>query len=139
MSRLNDDQRQKLNAKMAELRAKNASPQEISKAIGDMLKSWGIEVPDMSRAGANRRWGGGEFGKLTEEQRRQFFAKMGELRRQNASPEKIRAEAEKMLKGFGLDVSKIEWPTGRGARGAPGMAPPGGPPGQGKTGGSTKF
>ncbi|NPV48322.1 MAG: hypothetical protein HPY69_15390 [Armatimonadetes bacterium] len=139
MSRLTDDQRKKLDAKVAELRAKNASPQEIFKATGDMLKSWGIEVPDMSRAGGNRRWGGGEFSKLTDEQRRQFFAKMGELRQQNASPEKVRAEAEKMLKGFGLDPSKIQWPTGRGARGAPGGAQPGGPAPQGKAGGPTKF
>lgn len=135
MSRLTDDQRKQLEAKVAEMRAKNASPQEIFKAAGDMMKGWGIEVPDMSRGGGNRRWGGGEFGKLTDEQRQQFFAKMRELRQQNASPEKVRAEAEKMLKGFGLDVSKIEWPSARGGAGGGRQGGQGGPGGAPRGGG----
>jgi hypothetical protein len=135
MSQLTDAQRKEFEAKMAQLRAKGASREEIFKATGDMFKKWGIKLPQIGQGGG-RGFGGEAFGKLTEAQRGQFLAKMREMRERNASREDIRAEAEKMLKGWGVDTSKIEWPSGRGGQGGQGRPGGGGPGSQAPPGGS---
>ena len=44
--KLTADQRKQVEAKVKEMNAKNASRDEIRKAVGDMLKGWGIEMPE---------------------------------------------------------------------------------------------
>jgi translation initiation factor IF-2 len=63
LSRLNltADQRKQVEAKVKEMTAKNASRDDIRKAVGDMLKGWGIAMPER-RGGPGGAGGGGRPG-----------------------------------------------------------------------------
>lgn len=104
LPQLTDDQRQQVQAKVKELRGQGAKPQEIRTAVKNMLKGWGLELPQARR--------GALMQQLSAEQRQQLLAKTKEMRQQNATREEIRAAVQEMLKGWG-----IEPPQGRGGRG----------------------
>jgi len=106
---LTDEQRQALREKKEELRAQGATREEIHAAIAEMLKGYGIEVPE-SRPGWHGPGGFGHlngcFGAdLTDEQRTAIREKTGEMQNQGATREEIRSQVDEMLKGYG-----IEWP-----------------------------
>lgn len=104
LDKLTDEQKAQLQAKIKELRDKNTKPAEIKTAVQEMLKGWGIEMP---QGGPQR--GGGAFGKapwmdkLTADQKQQLLAKVKELRDKNATREETRAAVQEMLKGWGID------------------------------------
>jgi len=111
MLQLTQDQRKELQAKLKQMRAANAKPEEVRAAITDMLKGWGLALPQEQGKGQGA---GNRFGaNLTEEQRTQLQAKIKELRAANAKPEEIRAAVAEMYKGWG-----IEMPQGKGRGGA---------------------
>lgn len=105
MDKLTPDQKTQVQAKIKELRAKNATPEEIKAAIAELLKGWGVE-PGKGQGGAGQGQGVGQrkgwMAQLTEEQKTQLQAKTKELREKNATKEEIRAAVQEMLKGWGI-------------------------------------
>ncbi|NPV48323.1 MAG: hypothetical protein HPY69_15395 [Armatimonadetes bacterium] len=107
LPKLTEEQRKQVQAKVKDMRAQGAKPQEIRAAVKDMLKGWGIELPQQGGRGALLQ-------QLTPDQRQQLQAKVKELRGRNATREEIRTAVQEMLKGWG-----VELPQGRGKAGEP--------------------
>jgi DNA-binding transcriptional regulator YhcF (GntR family) len=112
---LTEEQREAIQEKIKEMRSQNASREEIHSAVAEMLKGYGIEVPNDS---AGPHGPGGFWKDLTKEQREAVQEKIKEMRSQGAKEEEIRAAVVEMLKGYGIDVPK-DWhgPIGFGHRG----------------------
>jgi DNA-binding transcriptional regulator YhcF (GntR family) len=124
---LTKEQREAVRAKTKEMRDQNASPEEIHAAVAEMLKGYGIDVPENWEGPHDRGDFGpgpvGFFKDLTKEQREAVRAKTKEMRDQNASPEEIHAAVAEMLKGYGIEVPEdwhgpIGFGHGRGGLGA---------------------
>ena len=122
---LTDEQKQELQQKIEELRNSGASREEIHEAVVELLTSWGIEPPERPGDGPRgKRFGQGRdgiFSQLTEDQRKTFREKMGELREQNASPEEIQNAIKELFESWGIDV-----PENFGHRMGPRQIPRGG-------------
>lgn len=112
---LTDEQKTQLQTKLDELKAAGAKPEEVRAAVKDMLKGWGIEMPQ----GQAGRGGGmrAVMEKLTPEQRTELQAKMKEMRQANKTPEEIRATMQEMLKGWGIEMPQAQGTEGRQNRG----------------------
>ena len=100
---LTQEQRKALWSTVAEMRDQGASPEEVHSAVAQMLKGYGIELPE--------HWGKGHrggwrqfFSNLTNEQRKVVREKMKEMREQGATPEEIHAAVVEMLKGYGIEM-----------------------------------
>jgi DNA-binding transcriptional regulator YhcF (GntR family) len=124
---LTEEQREAVRDKIKEMRSRNASREEIHTAVTEMLKSYGIEMPENWEGPHGRGDFGpgpvGFFKDLTKEQREAVRAKTKEMRDQNASPEEIHAAVAEMLKGYGIEVPEdwhgpIGFGHGRGGLGA---------------------
>lgn len=96
--RLTAEQRQQLQAKLKELKAANAKPEEIKAAIAELYKGWGLELPKRGEAGA----------KLTTEQRTELQAKLQELKAAGAKREEIKAAVAALYKQWGLQPPQKE-------------------------------
>jgi hypothetical protein len=105
-SQLTEDQRKTLREKTSELRAQNASPEEIQNAIKELLESWGFEVPEnfRHRMGPRRMQRGSFMQQLTEEQRQAVHEKTEELRAQDVSREEVSAAITELLQSWGIEV-----------------------------------
>jgi len=101
---LTEEQSTQLQAKIKELRAANAKPEEIKAAIAELYKGWGIEMPQRGEGGQGN--GNGLGANLTEEQRTQLQAKIKELRAADAKPEDIRAAVAELYKAWGIEMPK---------------------------------
>ncbi|MEN6404091.1 MAG: hypothetical protein ABFD94_19275, partial [Armatimonadia bacterium] len=93
IGQLTEDQRTQLKAKMDELKAAGAKPEEIRAAVAELCKGWGIETP---KAGGRRD--AGLMKDLTPEQRQQVQAKVKEMKAAGAKREEIRAAIQELLK-----------------------------------------
>jgi DNA-binding transcriptional regulator YhcF (GntR family) len=118
---LTKEQREAVQDKIKEMRSQNASREEIHSAVTEILKGYGIEVPEDS-VGPQGRGGFGPgprgFWKdLTKEQREAVQEKIKEMKSQGAKREEIRTAVAEMLKGYGIEVPK-DWrgPIGFGQR-----------------------
>lgn len=98
MAKLTDEQRKQLQSKITEMRAAGKTPEEIRAACAEMLKGWGIEMPQ-PRQGAGLK---ALMEKLTPDQRQQVQAKVKELRDAGKTPAEIKAAVLEMLKGWGV-------------------------------------
>jgi len=119
LSNLTDEQREAVQEKMEEMREQGATPEEVHTAVVEMLKGYGIEVPEDWK-GLHGRGGfgpgpGGFWKDLTDEQRQAVHEKIKELRGQSATAEEIHTAVAEMLKGYGIEVPE-DWkgPHGRG-------------------------
>ncbi|RKY60003.1 MAG: hypothetical protein DRP94_01820 [Candidatus Latescibacterota bacterium] len=92
-SRLTDDQRAAIRQKVEELKAQGASRQEIRRAVGRMLKEWGVRLP-------RRR--PHIFARLTEEQRAEIREMVKEMKEAGASPEEVRSAVRAKLQEWGI-------------------------------------
>jgi len=121
MEKLTPEQRTELQAKMKEMRQANKTPEEIRAAVQEMLKGWGVEIPQgQDGQGIQGGRGGGlraVMEKLTPEQRTELQAKMKEMRQANKTPEEIRATMQEMLKGWGIEMPQAQGTEGRQNRG----------------------
>ncbi len=113
---LTDEQREAIHEKTKEMRGQGAAREEIHAAVAEMLKGYGIEMPEDWK-GPRGRGGvgpgpGGFWAGLTEEQREAVQEKRKEMRSQGASREEIHAAIAEMLKGYGIDVPE-DWGEGR--------------------------
>jgi uncharacterized membrane-anchored protein len=113
LSNLTDEQREAVREKMEEMRSQGATREEIHTAVAEMLKGYGIEVPEDWKGPHNRGGFGpglGSFWKdLTKEQREAVHEKIKELRDQSVTREEIRAAVVEMLEGYGIEVPE-DWP-----------------------------
>jgi uncharacterized membrane-anchored protein len=100
---LTDEQREAIREKTKTMRDQDASPEEIHTAIAEMLKSYGVEVPD-DFPGPHGPFGFGAD--LTDEQREAVREKIKEMRSQGATHEEIRAAIDQMIEGFGIESSE---------------------------------
>lgn len=98
MAKLTDEQRKQLQDKITDLRAAGKTPEEIKAAVMEMLKGWGIELPQRGKAAGLRAL----MQNLTPEQRQQVEAKIKELRDANKTQAEIKAAVLEMLKGWGV-------------------------------------
>jgi len=117
-SNLTEEQREAVQEKKEEMRSQGATREEIHSAVAEMLKGYGIEVPEDWHG--PKGFGHGKAGfkaNLTDEQREAIREKKEEMRSQGATREEIHAAVAEMLKGYGIDVPE-GW---RGPRGAGGF------------------
>jgi len=96
---LTDEQRANIREKAKSMHEEGASREEIHTEIGNMLKEYGVEVPD--DFGQHREM----MENLNKEQRKAVRAKMREMRKDGATPKEIRDEINKMLQEFGIRES----------------------------------
>ncbi|MHB8997556.1 MAG: hypothetical protein ACYC63_20105, partial [Armatimonadota bacterium] len=140
MQTLTQEQRTELQAKMKEMRAAGKTPEEVRAAMTEMLKGWGVEMPQ-GRAGQRARNGEGNgqqqglgegkgrrqgmgrnfMQQLTPDQRTQLEAKVTELKAAGKTPEEIRAAIAEMLKGWGIEApaARGDGQRGQGLAGMP--------------------
>ena len=114
---LTDEQRQALREKKEELRNQGANREEIRDAVAEMLKGYGIELPEKWREGHGfHPFGpgpGGFWCDLTDEQREAVHEKKKELRNQGATRKEIRDAVAEMLEGYGIELPE-KWREGHG-------------------------
>jgi benzoyl-CoA reductase/2-hydroxyglutaryl-CoA dehydratase subunit BcrC/BadD/HgdB len=102
LDQLTDDQKDTLQEKMDELRASNASPEEIRDAIEQFMEEIGIEIEDCEMRGFGPPKGSMNdcYTQLTEEQREALQEKMEELRE----------ELRQFMEDMGIDVENCGMP-----------------------------
>ncbi len=105
---LTKEQREAVHEKIKEMRDQGATRAEVHTAVAEMLKGYGIEVPE-DWPGPHGRGGfgpgpGGFWEDLTKEQREAVREKIREMRSQDASREEIRAAIDEMLQEYGFDL-----------------------------------
>ena len=109
---LTKEQRESVQEKIKEMRSQNASREEIHSAVAEMLKGYGIEVPEDSVGPHGHDcFGpppGGFWGDLTKEQREAVKEKIKEMKNQGSTREEIHTAVAEMLKGYGIEVPK-DW------------------------------
>jgi TRAP-type C4-dicarboxylate transport system substrate-binding protein len=107
---MNQEQRAAVQDMIKEMKEQGATREEIRTAVADMLKGYGIEVPENWPGpfgfGHNR---GGFWKDLTEEQREAIHEKIKEMREEDATREEIRIAVAEMLEGYGIEVPE-NWP-----------------------------
>lgn len=105
MNKLTPEQKEQLLAKLKDMRARNATPEEIKLAVSDMLQGWGIQLTNRS----------GYWKQLTPQQQQALQTKVKELLETSASPDRISASIKKMLKDWGLEPNRGRTNLGVGA------------------------
>jgi mRNA-degrading endonuclease RelE of RelBE toxin-antitoxin system len=102
MQNLTPEQRAQVQAKIQEMKQAGKTPEEIRQAVFEMLKGWGVQLPQ--GAGAGDKQGPAWMQQLTPEQRAQVLAKHQELKQAGKTPEEIHAAIAEMLKGWGVQM-----------------------------------
>jgi Spy/CpxP family protein refolding chaperone len=98
---LTDAQRAEIDAKLEELEAAGAAPDEIRAAVVELLEGFGVEVPDALKSKLEQ-----QIAKLdlTDEQRAAVDAKIAELEAAGASEDEIRDALVDLLEELGVEV-----------------------------------
>lgn len=96
---LSDEQRAAVRKKVRTMHEEGATREEIHTQIGNMLKEYGIEVPD--DFGQHREM----WKNLSEEQRKTIREKMREMREEGATRVEIREKIHKMIQEFEVKES----------------------------------
>jgi hypothetical protein len=102
---LTDEQKETIKEKVKTLRDEGASREEIHEKVTEMLKEYGVEVPE-DFEGRERRPERGwmHFGdKLTDEQRSAIRNKVKSMHEKGDSREKIHEVVTSMLKEYGVE------------------------------------
>jgi coenzyme F420-reducing hydrogenase alpha subunit len=103
---LTKEQRESVQEKIKEMRSQNASREEIQATVAELLKGYGIELPEKWSQGQGfHPFGpgrGGFWRDLTDEQREAVRDKIKEMRSQGAKRDEIRAAVDEMIQGFGI-------------------------------------
>jgi uncharacterized protein YoaH (UPF0181 family) len=102
---LTKEQREAVHEKIKEMREQGATRKEIHTAVAEMLKGYGIELPE-NRGERHRGDLRQLLSSLTDEQRQAVREKIREMRRQGATREEIRAAVAEMLEGYGIELPK---------------------------------
>ncbi|KPJ59344.1 MAG: hypothetical protein AMJ46_11450 [Latescibacteria bacterium DG_63] len=105
-SNLTEEQKEAIRGLRTEMKEADATREEIHAAVGEMLKSYGVQLPEnwdekpLGDRGPGRRF----FSKLTDQQREAIHAKVAEMRESGATREEIRATVREMLRNYGVDL-----------------------------------
>jgi DNA-binding transcriptional regulator YhcF (GntR family) len=112
---LTKEQREAVQAKIKEMKNQGSTRKEIHAAVAEMLKGYGIEVPEDSAGphdpGCFGPGPGGFWEDLTKEQREAVREKIKKMRSQGATREEIHTAVAKILKGYGIEVPE-KWDKG---------------------------
>jgi len=100
MGNLTEQQREALKQKIEEMKAVNASPQEIRNAVDDMMQEWGIQVPQPPSDHHAPPW----MTNLTDTQRAALEQKIEELKAVGKTPQEIHSAVDEMLQQWGIQV-----------------------------------
>jgi DNA-binding transcriptional regulator YhcF (GntR family) len=107
---LTEEQREAIHDMVVEMREAGASRQEIREAVAEMLRRYGVEVPER---GLPHRGPGHRFGaSLTEEQREAIHDMVVEMREAGASREEIREAVAEMLRRYGVEPPPLSGDSG---------------------------
>ena len=113
---LTQQQREAIREKMDEMRSQNATREEIHSAVAEMIKGYGIELPEKwSKGRGFHPFGpgrGGFWRDLTDEQREAIHEKKEEMRSQGATREEIHSAVAELIKGYGIELPE-KWGKGR--------------------------
>ncbi|MGB7062937.1 MAG: hypothetical protein WBF13_11375, partial [Candidatus Zixiibacteriota bacterium] len=105
---LTQEQREAVQEKTKEMRSQGATREEIRAAKAEMLKGYGIELPEKCRllGGSEglRHNRGGFMANLTDEQREAVRVKTKEMRSQDATREETRPAVAELLQGYGIEL-----------------------------------
>jgi hypothetical protein len=99
-AKLTDEQRQQIYDTVVKMRETGATPDEIKAAVTELMKGFGVVVPD--NWGEQR--GSGLCAKLTDEQRQQIYETVAKMKETGATRDEIKAIVKELLEGFGIDV-----------------------------------
>jgi len=105
---LTDDQKKAIQEKTKEMHEQNAKPEEIHAAVGEMLQSFGVELPEnwdeMQGKGGRGRGIRGKFWKqLNETQKEELHEMIKSLKENGATGKEIREAVNAKLKEFGIE------------------------------------
>jgi uncharacterized membrane-anchored protein len=98
---LTEEQREAIHKKMREMRDEGATHEEIHATVSEMLKEYGVEVPERLGERPHRM---GFFAELTEDQREAVREKMKEMRDEGATHEEIHATVSEMFEEYGIEL-----------------------------------
>ena len=111
MSRLTDEQRKELREKTKAMRDESKTPAEIHAAVGELLQSFGVTLPDnwdqQMRFHGRRGHKGTFWAKLTQEQRTALREKIKAMKDSGAKPAEIRKAVREMLQEFGINPREM--------------------------------
>jgi len=101
-SRLTEEQKQQVKAKIEEMKAAGASQEEIRAAVQELFKSWGIKPQNQSNQFRRR-----EFqDNLTDEQKQTLKTKIEKMKAEGASQEEIKSAVRDLFKNWGITSQK---------------------------------
>jgi len=101
LSRLTEEQRKAVEGKVKAMRESGAAREEIHAEVSEMLKGYGVEMPEGRGAFRGHQ---AVLSRLTEEQRLSVRKKIGKMREAGKSREEIHAQVREMLRGYGVEV-----------------------------------
>ncbi len=99
-SRLKEEQKQQVKAKVEEMKSAGASQEEIKSAVKELFKSWGIKPENRNNQSSGRDF----RGNLTDEQKQIIKAKIEEMKRAGASQEEIKSAVKELIKNQGITL-----------------------------------
>lgn len=114
LDQLTEEQQQELRTLIEEMRADDATREEIHEAVIELLTGWGIEVPEGweprfgDRPGRPGRFEDPIWAQLSEEQKQQVMAKLKELRETEASPEEVQIALVELFGSWGIELPE-DW------------------------------
>lgn len=98
-AQLTDEQKAALQAKVQEMKDAGATAEEIRDARRELLKGWGIDVPE--KQGLHQGRGGRLGAQLTKEQRTAIRDRVREMKESGASSEDIRKAVREKVQAYG--------------------------------------
>lgn len=107
LDQLTEEQQQELRTLIEEMRADDATREEIHEAVIKLLTGWGIEIPEGWEPRFGDRPGRFEdpiWAQLSEEQRQQVMAKLQELRETEASREEVQIALVELFGSWEIEL-----------------------------------
>ncbi|KAA3618373.1 MAG: T9SS C-terminal target domain-containing protein [Calditrichaeota bacterium] len=105
---LTQQQRVEVRAKVKEMKIAGKSREETHTAIAEIVKGFGIEMPDQPRFGRGGRGhrGYGDAPELSDEQRATLYATMQDLRAAGATRQEMRDARKALLAEWGVGTNE---------------------------------
>lgn len=97
--KLTDEQREAIHKQIEELKNREATKEEIRAAIKEMLKEYGVELPENRSEIHGRRI---FMELLSEEERKSIREEVSRLRESGATHKEIKSSVTEMLRGYGI-------------------------------------
>ena len=102
LEQLTDEQRAQVLELINNMRAEDATREDIHAAVSELLSSWGVDIPDHPRRGRGLR-GAYFFDQLTEDQQQQLQELVSGMRVEGATREEIHEAVAALLEEWGIE------------------------------------